>query len=147
MERIQSVNERVSVNKTEIWDDSLIWNFGLSDHSGLPGSLICWLPLPPAQPGCLEPAPLRRHDGARHGWPDVLRAGQGDGFGAELPRLHFLPQARPGPCGVSWLQGNPASNQPQGGSCSLLFFQSPPQSCRGSIITRFVCLCVGGCDV
>ena len=147
MERIRSVNERVSVRKTELCDDVDLDLSGLSNHSERPDSLICWLLPPPAQPGRLEPAPLRWHDGARHGWPDVLRASQGDGFGSELPRLHFLPQARPGPCGVSWFQGNPASNQPQGESCSLPLLYNPSKSCGGLITTRFVCLCVGWCDV
>lgn len=52
----------------------------------------------------------------------MLRAGQGDGFSSELPRLHFFPQARPGPRGLSWFPGNSANYQPQGESSSLLFF-------------------------
>lgn len=113
MERIRSVNERVSVNKTVgLRRSGLFW---------YPNTLVL-LPLPPAQPCGLEPAPLRRHDGARRGWPDVLRASQGDGFGSKLPRLHFFPQARPGPRGLSWFPGNSASYQPQGESAPLLFF-------------------------
>lgn len=84
--------------------------------------LILLLVLLPAQPGGPEPAPLRQHDGARLSRPDVLRAGQGDGFASKLPRLYFFSQARPGPCGLPWFQGHSACNQPQGGSSSLTFF-------------------------
>lgn len=69
---------------------------------------------PAAQPGGAEPAPLRRHDGAGRGRPLVLRAGQGHGSAAQLPRLRLLPQAGPGPRGLSGISGNFADNQSQG---------------------------------
>lgn len=74
---------------------------------------------PTAQPGGAEPAPLRRHDGAGRGRPLVLRAGQGHGAAAQLPRLRLLPQAGPGPRGLSRISGNFAHNQSQGQRSSV----------------------------
>lgn len=105
-------------------------------------------PLSPAQPGGLEPAPHGQHDGAQHGWSHVLRASQGDGFGSKLPRLHFFPQARPGPPGLPRFPGNSASYQPEGESSSsnnyfhyLFITQEPPRR------QPTMCLLLGRRDV
>lgn len=74
---------------------------------------------PTAQPGGAEPAPPGRHDGAGHGRPHVLRAGQGDGSASKLSRLHLLPQAGPGPRGLSGISRNFANNQSQGQRSSV----------------------------
>lgn len=67
-----------------------------------------------AEPGGLKSATFRKHAGAQRGWPDVLRSGQGYGFGSQLSRLYFIKHAKPDTCRLSWFPRKSASNQFKG---------------------------------
>ena len=68
----------------------------------------------PADPGGAEPAPLGGHDGRGRGRPHVLRAGQGHGPAAALPRLPVVRAPGPAPRGPPAVPARHARHQPPG---------------------------------